>query len=171
LTPRRLALLVALAVAVVVPLRAWIGEPIYIASPSMEPTLKVGAHVFLDKLTFRFRDVRRGEIVVFRSPVGEDHDSVKRVIAVPGDTVELRDKKVFLNGHSLQERYVRHTRGGEKLTGDDLGPLTLPPGSYFLLGDNRDESKDSSVWTDPETGEPLPFVGRDAILGKVRGVF
>ena len=86
----RLVFLFAIAVAIVWPVRMFVIEPIYIASPSMEPTLEVGHHIYLDKLTYRLRDPERGEVIVFHSPVGEDHDSVKRVIAVPGDTIEIR---------------------------------------------------------------------------------
>ncbi|MFA6319169.1 MAG: S26 family signal peptidase, partial [Elusimicrobiota bacterium] len=67
--------------------------------------------------------------------------------------------------------YVQHTRSEEKLQGDDLGPLTGPEASLFVLGDNRDESKDSSVWTDPATGEPLRFLPLANVRGLVRGFY
>ncbi|MFA6319168.1 MAG: signal peptidase I, partial [Elusimicrobiota bacterium] len=96
MTLSRLLFLVCIALAVVLPVRFWVIEPIYIASPSMEPRLPVGGHVFMDKVTLRWRAPRRGEVIVFRSPVGGEHELVKRVIAVPGDTVELREKKLIL---------------------------------------------------------------------------
>ena len=166
----RLLYLLGLALAIVAPLRLWVAEPIYIASASMEPTLPVGLHALLDRLTLRLRAVRRGDIIVLRPPVGEAQDSVKRVIALPGETVELRAKKVFLDGRELDEPYVEHTRPGERLEGDDLGPITVPPASLFVLGDNRDESRDSSVWRDDE-GRRVFFVAGKDVRGLVRGFF
>jgi signal peptidase I len=166
----RLLALVAVAVAVVLPVRLWVAEPIYIASASMEPTLPVGLHALLDRVSLRLRPPRRGDIIVFRPPVGEGEDMVKRVIALPGDTVELRDKKVFLNGSEQSEPFVEHTRPAERLVGDNLGPLTVPPESYFVLGDNRDESRDSSVWLDAE-GQRVYFVSGKDVRGLVRGFF
>ena len=162
----RLARLFALAAAVVLPVRAWVGEPIVIASASMEPTLTVGTLLILDKWTLRRRLPARGEIVSFRSPVSPE-DMVKRVIAVPGDVVELRDKQVLVNGKAVDEDYVVHRRPNERLEGDTLGPLTVPEGAYFVLGDNRDESDDSSVWRS-KSGERVYFLTRGALQGIVR---
>lgn len=158
--------LFAIALAVVLPVRAWVAEPIYVASPSMEPTLKTGTLLILDKLTLRARPPRRGEFLSFRSPV-EDLDMVKRVIALPGETVEMREKVVFINGKELHEPYIRHSRAGERLEGDSLPPVVVPEKSYFMLGDNRDESSDSTVWKDP-SGKPLRFLRRSLIQGLVR---
>lgn len=162
----RLLKLVAIALAVVLPMRSLVGEPVYVASPSMEPTLKTGTMMILDKLTLRFRAPRRGDILSFRSPVDE-HDLLKRVIAVPGETVEMRQKVVYINGKLLDEPYVVHSRAGERLEGDDMGPLVVPEKGYFVLGDNRDVSNDSSVWKDGE-GNPLRFLRLKLIQGIVR---
>lgn len=159
-----LLLLVALGVAL--PFRAWVAEPITIASASMEPTLRVGTLMILDKWTLSGRGPRRGEIISFRSPVGAE-DLVKRVIAVPGDEVEIRAKRVYVNGKPLEEPYAVHDRADERLNGDDLGPLTVPDRSYFVLGDNRDESNDSSVWKST-SGERVYFLRKDALQGVVR---
>jgi signal peptidase I len=167
----RLLFLAGLALGVVMPVRWWVLEPISIASASMEPTLLTGVSLFQDKVTLRLRPLQRGDIIVFRSPVGEAHDLVKRVIALPGESVELRDKKVFIAGREIDEPYVKHSRGGERLEGDSLGPLVVPAGHLFVLGDNRDESRDSSVWKDPKTGEPVYFLRSDAVLGIVRGMY
>jgi signal peptidase I len=160
--------LVALALAVVLPVRAWVAEPITIASASMEPTLKVGTLMILDKWSLSGRRPRRGEIISFRSPVDEA-DLVKRVIGVPGDVVELRAKRVFVNERALTEPYAVHDRPNDRLDGDDLGPLTVPDGSYFVLGDNRDESKDSTVWK-TASGERVYFLRASAIQGIVRAL-
>jgi signal peptidase I len=158
--------LIAVALAVVLPVRAWIAEPITIASASMEPTLRVGTLMILDKWSLSGRRPRRMEIVSFRSPVDAE-DLVKRVIAVPGDTVEIRAKKVFVNEEPLPEPYAVHDRPDEQLEGDNLGPLTVPDGSYFVLGDNRDESKDSSVWK-TASGERVYFMTASSLQGIVR---
>lgn len=158
--------LFAIALAVVLPLRSWVAEPIYVASPSMEPTLKTGTLLILDKLTLRARAPRRGELLSFRSPV-EDISMVKRVIALPGETIEMREKVVFINGKELEEPYAFHSRAGERLEGDSLAPLIVPPKSFFVLGDNRDVSSDSSVWKDAE-GKPLRFLRLSLIQGLVR---
>lgn len=162
----RLLRLTAIAAAVALPVRTWVAEPIVIASGSMEPTLSVGTLLILDKWTLRARPPRRGEIVSFRSPVGTE-DMVKRVIAVPGDRIELRGKKVVLNGAAQDEDYAVHRRENEALEGDDLGPMTVPVDSYFMLGDNRDESDDSSVWR-AASGARIYFVSKRALQGIVR---
>lgn len=163
-----MAFLLAVALAVVLPVRAWVGEPITIASASMLPTLHVGRLMILDKWTLHFRAPRRGDIVSFRSPVGPE-DLVKRVIGVPGDVVEIKEKKVFVNGKALNEDYIVHDRPDARLEGDSLGPLTVPPKSYFMLGDNRDESNDSTVWR-TDSGERVYFLPASALQGYVRSL-
>ena len=163
--------LVAVAAVFAWFLRSCAMEGVYIASASMEPTLPVDTHALLDKLTYRIRDPRRGDIVVFPAPVPPHEEMVKRVIAVGGDTLELRDKQVLLNGAAQAEEYVRHSRPQEKLDGDTLGPITVPPDKLFVLGDNRDESDDSSVWKDPGTKERVYFVDRSRVRGLLRGFY
>jgi signal peptidase I len=167
----RALFIAAAALAAGLLVRRFALEPIYIKSGSMEPTLSTGHHLVLDKLTYRFREPARGEIICFASPDGGGHESVKRVIAVAGDTVALKKKKVFLNGKELYENYTVHAREKELLDGDNLGPLTVPPDSFFVLGDNRDNSEDSSVWREPETGERIYFLKRALIKGLVRGIY
>lgn len=162
----RLLKLIAIALAVVLPIRSWVAEPIYVASPSMEPTLKTGTLLMLDKLTLRMRAPRRGDVLSFRSPV-DKHDLLKRVVALPGETVEMREKAVWINGKELDEPYAVHSRAGERLEGDNIGPLIVPKNSFFVLGDNRDESNDSSVWKDAE-GHPVYFLRLALIQGLAR---
>lgn len=152
-------------------LRNYLFEGIYIASPSMEPTLEVGLHLFLDKTAYLFSAPKRGDVIVFKSPVSPDKEMVKRVIAIAGDKIELRRKRVILNDVAQEEEYTQHTRTGEQLLGDNLGPLTVPAGTVFVLGDNRDESNDSSAWKDPESGERIPFIPLADVRGRLRGVY
>ena len=167
----RIAVISALALAGGLLFRTLAAEPIYIASDSMAPTLTSGHHLILDKITYRFRPPRRQELICFSSPVGEDHDSVKRVIAVAGDTIEIRNKKVYLNGERQLEIYASHTRPDEILDGDNLGPLTVPEGAVFVLGDNRDNSNDSSTWRDKDTGEKFYFLKLKLLKGRIRGIY
>jgi signal peptidase I len=166
----RLLFLASLAVSITLALRLWVFEAIVVASGSMEPALPVGTHLFVDKVTLRLRPPQRGDIVVFHSPTGRDVDLAKRVIALPGETVELRAKKVFIDGRELDEPYAVHKRAEERLEGDDLGPLAVPAGELFLLGDNRDESDDATVWKDP-SGQPIHFIPSSGLKGLVRGIY
>ncbi|MBI3552464.1 MAG: signal peptidase I [Elusimicrobia bacterium] len=163
----RLGFLAAVAVSITFALRTWVVEFIYVATGSMEPTYHVGQRLWSDKITLRERAPKRGDVVVFPSPIGEDIDLVKRVIALPGETVELREKKVLINGKEFDEPYAVHKRGAERLVGDDIGPLTVPPDGLFVLGDNRDESEDSTVWKD-KNGQPIYFIKTGGLKGLVR---
>lgn len=171
MTFRRFLELLLVALCGFAALRGFVFETISIATASMEPTLPVGTHAVLDKVTYRFRPPRRGEIVIFRAPVPPHEEMGKRVIGLPGETVELRAKRLFIDGNPVAEPYVEHRRAAERLVGDDFGPELVPPGRLFVLGDNRDESHDSSVWKDPATGEALPFVPLSEVRGVVRGFF
>ncbi len=164
---RRILVLVIAGVLAALLIRAYVVEGIYVASASMEPTLPVCANFFLEKITIKLHNPVYGDIVVFPSPIAENHDLIKRVIALPGDTIEIKEKAVFRNGVRLVEPYVKHTRPGEILEGDNLGPLVIPKGMIFVMGDNRDESGDSRDWIDKNTGEHIYFVALAAIKGKI----
>lgn len=144
--------------------RAFVAEGIVVASGSMEPTLPVGGHYFLNKSTFRWRSPRRGDIVVFPSPVAQV-DLIKRVVALETEEVKLVNKQVIVNGQPLWEPYAQHTRPLEKLDGDDESYGRVPAGHVFVLGDNRDESGDSRDWKDPQTGAPIHFVAVKDLRG------
>ena len=147
-------------------IKFYVIELVYIASASMEPTLKIEEHFWVNKLVYLFRKPHRNEIIVFRHPI-ENMQEVKRIIAVEGDKVEIINKIVHVNDTKLDESYIKHTRGEEVLIDDNFGPWVVPTNSLFVLGDNRDKSKDSRNWRDPKTGEPIPFVLLSNVKGKL----
>jgi signal peptidase I len=164
---RRLVFLILIGVTGGLLVRHFAFEGIYLASNSMAPTLSEGAHVFVNKYAFLFRSPRRGEIIMFDSPIEVDKGLVKRVIAVAGDTVEIHNKRVSVNGSELVEPYVQFVRADALLLGDNLAPITVPADQLFVLGDNRDVSGDSRDWKAPD-GHPIPFVPISTVHGLVR---
>jgi signal peptidase I len=141
-------------------------EGIYIATDSMAPTLPKGTHVFVNRFARFYRVPVRGDIIVFKSPVEPGKGLVKRVIAVKNDTLEIKDKEVFLNGKKLEEDYTQFIRSTDVLEGDNIPPIIVPPGYMFVMGDNRDVSKDSRDFKSIST-EWLPFVPVTAIEGYI----
>jgi len=130
-----------------------------IPTGSMEPTLLVGDFLLVNKLVHAptalpleasllpRRDIRRGDIVVFKSPPDLSKDFVKRIIGLPGETIQIRDKQVFIDGRPLdEEKYKVHIYPEYIMDGDNYGPETVPDGHLFVMGDNRDNSADSRVW-------------------------
>lgn len=139
--------------------RATVVGAFEIPSGSMLPTLQIGDRLLVDKLTYRFREPERFEIIVFEDPARPDRDLIKRIIALPGETLEIRNRAVYINGKPLaDEGYAHHTEPASDRIPlrDDYGPITVPSGSYFMMGDNRENSADSRVWG---------FLGRDRIIG------
>lgn len=123
---------------------------------SMENTVMTKDRVFALRLSYLFENPQRGDIVVFPLPDDESQNYLKRIIGLPGDTVEIKDGKVYINNSEepLQEDYLK-----EKPTGD-YGPYEVPENSYFMLGDNRNISLDSRYWEHT-------FVKKNKIMGKV----
>jgi signal peptidase I len=161
--------LLALGAAGALWLRSCVVEGVVVASASMEPTLPVGYHAFVNRFAYASGKPQRGDIVVFQSPVGEK-GMIKRVIAVGGDTLQIKNKDVVLNGEVLKEPYVQHTRPDEVLVGDNLEEMVVPHGAVFVLGDNRDQSGDSRDWVDPATGRHVYFIPVTQLDGKLMGV-
>jgi signal peptidase I len=118
-----------------------------IPAGSMKPTLLSGDYLIADKLTYHFKTPARGDIVVFKYPRDEKKDWLKRIIGLPDEKIEIRDYLVYVNGVPLKEDYVVDNTG-VRHSGDlrNYGPLTIPEGRFFVLGDNRDESYDSRHW-------------------------
>jgi signal peptidase I len=170
------AFAVALLIALVV--RTLVIQAFKIPSSSMEDTLLIGDHIFVNKFIYgyhipftngrilKLRTPRRGDIIVFVFPEDTSKDFIKRVIGVPGDTVEIRRKRVYINGAPLEESYVRFADGDTIdafVRGRDaLPPIRVPPGKLFVMGDNRDRSYDSRFWG---------FVDMDAVVGEAMFIY
>jgi signal peptidase I len=160
----------AIVVAVIVALfvRTFAVQAFKIPTTSMEPNLLVGDHLFVNRLVYSpssgaledrllgKRAVQRGDVVVFRFPGNPEKDYVKRVVGLPGETVEVRDRTVLIDGRALDEHGYAHFRD-ESSDGDELGaglsherapygPSRVPAGQLFVMGDNRDNSSDSRSW-------------------------
>jgi signal peptidase I len=134
--------IVAAAVAVAIVIRTFVLQAFYIPSASMDPTLKIDDKVLVNKLSYKFHDIHRGDIVVFERPPGETaldiKDLIKRVIGLPGDVIEGRDGHVYINGRQLNEPYLpAEARVGK------FERQTVPKGDIFVMGDNRGSSRDS----------------------------
>ena len=167
------ALLVALALALVI--RTFVVQAFKIPSESMLNTLLVGDHLlaskfaygvkipFTDKYIYEGAAPERGDIIIFQYPNDPSVDYIKRVVGVPGDVIEVRDKQLYRNGLPVKEEYIRHTdpHGMESLR-DNYAPVTVPDGKYFVMGDNRDNSLDSRFWG---------FVDRSAIRAKAWRIY
>jgi signal peptidase I len=157
----------SLVIAVVLALfvRTWVFQAFKIPTGSMEPNLLVGDHLIVNKMVFSpaasgldrllmpMRPIQRGDVVVFKYPKEPDRDFVKRVVGLPGERLEMHRKVVYIDGQALKEPYVQwleQPSSGGPPRADDLreeyGPVTVPPGQYFMMGDNRDNSEDSRYW-------------------------
>lgn len=148
-------------------LRTFLYEPAIVESASMEPTLQEGVHYIVNRWVYHVHVPLRGEIISFISPIDHETRYIKRVIAVPNDEIQLKNKTVFLNGQAQEESYVMYQRAKEHLDGDNLGPLKVPANTVFVLGDNRDVSYDSTSWLDPQTKQHLYFLPYENIKGRV----
>jgi signal peptidase I len=172
----------SICVAVILALfvRTFIVQAFKIPTGSMENNLLIGDHLLVNKFVFaptlsRVEDavlpidpIRRGDIVVFKYPEEPERDFIKRVIGLPGDTIELKQKKVHINGMPLDEAYVQFLSPPDESSPDDFdvrvqyGPVTVPADHYFMMGDNRDNSQDSRYWG---------FMPRSYVKGKALFVY
>ncbi|HMM21437.1 MAG TPA: signal peptidase I [Selenomonadales bacterium] len=149
---------ILIAVVLAFFIRYFIVELYMVEGPSMRPTLVNGERLVVNKFIYRFKQPVRGEIIVFRFPSDPSRDFIKRVIAIPGDTIEIKDGRVFVNGQLLNETYIlEKTRGSYPLA-------TVPDGHIFVMGDNRNNSEDSRF-------ADVGFVPYDLIKGKAVVVF
>ncbi|MCD6224858.1 MAG: signal peptidase I [Deltaproteobacteria bacterium] len=165
------AIIVAIILALFI--RTFIVQAFKIPSGSMKDTLLIGDHIlvnkfiygvkipFMDKTIIPFKNPARDDIVVFKFPLDPEKDFIKRVVGVAGDVVECHDKKVYVNGKLQNHDFVRHKDPsiipGILSKRDTFGPITIPPDSIFVMGDNRDNSHDGRFWG---------FVNLKAVKGK-----
>ncbi|HVM05995.1 MAG TPA: signal peptidase I, partial [Acidimicrobiales bacterium] len=137
-------IIVGAALVAALVIKTYLLQAFYIPSPSMEPTLNIQDRVLVNKLSYRLHDVNRGDVVVFERPpedMGTIRDLIKRVIGLPGDTVEGRDGAVWINGNQLNEPYLP-----AGTVTSQFGPKSIPEGSVWVMGDNRSNSSDSRVF-------------------------
>ena len=166
------ALILALILALII--RAFVIQAFKIPSGSMKDTLLIGDHLLVSKFIYGIhipfsdyvipiKDPLHGDIIVFEYPEEPEKDFIKRIIGMPGDTIEIRNKEVYRNNEKIVEPYVRHTDPtfveGPR---DNLPAFVVPENSYFVMGDNRDESYDSRWWK---------FVRRNQIRGKAWRIY
>ncbi|MCL1464184.1 signal peptidase I [Argonema galeatum] len=147
---------IGLSVVLALGIRTFVAEARYIPSGSMLPTLQINDRLIIDKLSYHFQSPHRGDIVVF-SPTDKLKEQnfkdafIKRVIGLPGDKVEVKGGRVYINDKPIQEKYI------EDKPDYQYGPITVPPNQYLVLGDNRNNSYDSHYWG---------FVPHDRIIGR-----
>ena len=175
---------IVIAVILALFIRTFVVQAFKIPTGSMENNLLIGDHLLVNKFVFGptatgierallpIGTIKRRDVIVFKYPEEPDRDFIKRVIGLPGETVELREKKVYINGQPLDEPYVHFLeppRSGEEfreVTSFDVreryGPVTIPADQYFMMGDNRDNSADSRYWG---------FLRRDYIKGKALVIY
>ena len=162
------AIFIALLLALFI--RTFIIQAFKIPSGSMEKTLLIGDHILVSKFTYGihipniipilniklFDDIvlfqktpKRDDIIVFRYPKNESRDFIKRVVGLPGDLLEVNQQKVYINEKLFKEKHAWHTdipQKGRLVPRDDFGPIMVPPGHLFVMGDNRENSQDSRFW-------------------------
>ncbi len=160
-TFREYAEAIGMALLLALFIRTFIIQAFKIPSGSMIPTLQIGDHILVNKLSYgirvpiwgqylaEFKRPQRGDVVVFIFPEDRSKDFIKRVIGVEGDVVEIRGKKVYINGEAVEDSYA-HFEGDDPQGGffirDDYGPKKVPENQIFVMGDNRDRSYDSRFW-------------------------
>jgi len=170
---------IVIAVILALFIRTFVVQAFKIPTGSMEENLLIGDHLLVNKFIFAptatsierallpVTAITRGDVIVFKYPEEPDRDFIKRVIGLPGETIEVREKKVYVNGHALDEPYAHYLlpvstpSEYHEVTSFDVreryGPVTVPPDHYFVMGDNRDNSQDSRYWG---------FLPRDFVKGK-----
>jgi signal peptidase I len=170
---------IVIAVILALFIRTFVVQAFKIPTGSMENNLLIGDHLLVNKfvlgpsastierILLPLGTIRRGDVIVFKYPEQPDRDFIKRVIGLPGETLELKAKKIYVNGTPLDEPYVHFLEppgtdtGIHEVTSVDVreryGPVTVPPNQYFVMGDNRDNSQDSRYWG---------FLQRDYVKGK-----
>lgn len=142
---------------------AFIAQSFLVEGSSMEPSFHDGQRLMVEKVSYRFREPKRGEVVVFRYPGDERRKFIKRVIGLPGDEITIRNGFLHVNGQRLEESYINGPTYGT-YSAPTFGPVLVPEGTYFVLGDNRRNSDDSRY---PDVG----FVPKKNLVGRALFVY
>jgi signal peptidase I len=174
---------IVVAVILALFIRTFVVQAFKIPTGSMEENLLIGDHLLVNKFVFGptvsgaeraalpIGEIGRGDVIVFKYPVEPERDFIKRVIGLPGETVEVRERTVYVNGSPIEEPYAHYllpasTADYHEVTSFDVreryGPVTVPPNQYFVMGDNRDNSQDSRYWG---------FLPRELIKGKALMIY
>jgi signal peptidase I len=164
-------ILIGSALLIALLIKTFLFQAFYIPSESMYPTLKKGDRILVNKVSYKVHDVNRGDIVVFETPEGEDSnikDLVKRVIALPGETIKTEEGRVFINDRLLDEPYLQDgvetcAPNTQPPSCDDFGPITIGKDRVFVMGDNREQSKDGRFFPDPNGNG----IKESSIVGRV----
>lgn len=137
--------IVALALVIVLPIRYFLFQPFVIQGSSMEPNFHDGDYLIVNELTYRFSEPARGDVIVFKYPLDPSKRFIKRVMGLPGDTIQAKNNRVYIikDGKTteLDEKYL-----SSSARTPSFGPVTVPVGQYYVLGDNREFSSDSHEW-------------------------
>ena len=141
-TTREILITVALALVIFLALQAMF-QSVRVVGSSMEPSLEQGQYLLVSKASYWFHSPRKGDVIVFKQPEENDRELIKRVIATPGDIVEIKEGKVYINDIPLEEDYISEPPSYI------FPSQQVPEGCYFVLGDNRNHSSDSHIWTNP----------------------
>lgn len=153
-----------LAIVLFILIRTFLFAPFIVDGESMAPTLHSGERLIVTKAVYLWGEPKRGDIVVFHAT--QTRDYIKRVIGLPGDTVEVRDDRLYINGKEVPEPYLEEYRRKTQQAGlvltEDFGPQQVPEGSYFVMGDNRRNSQDSRM---------IGAIPKDQIVGRADVVF
>lgn len=151
--------ILGLALAISVLIRLLIAEPRYIPSDSMVPTLNIGDRLVIEKVSYRLKEPTNGDIIVFEPPdilqkqgYSKDQAFIKRIIGLPGQTIDIKNGLVFIGDRPLEEDYI-----AELPDYFWQGPVTIPEDQYFVMGDNRNNSNDSHIWG---------FLPKENIIGR-----
>ena len=148
------------------PIKTFVAQFYRISSGAMGPTIIDGDHIVANQLIYRISSPKRGDIVTFPYPENPEKTFIKRVVGLGGETVEVRDKQLYINGRPMNEPYAVHLDDilypAKFNQRDNFGPVTVPPDALFVMGDNRDNSDDSRFWG---------FVERASVEGKAVGIY
>lgn len=141
-----------IALAIVIPVRMLLFQPFVVKGDSMEPNYHSGDYLIIDELSYRLRDPERGEVIVFKYPLNTSYRYIKRIIALPGETIDLKNGEVYVSRAGSEptkvseDLYISDATREKWKTRLDYGPVTLKADEFFVMGDNRNYSSDSRTW-------------------------